>query len=300
MPDNDPYLGDRKNLARRFPTQRRRELFIAWYLVYGDGYQAALEAGWPESNAKQRASELLRDPDILAAIRSAQGERAKRINLTADRVLREAAYVALSNIDNYQLDETGNIVPKDDVSPAVMRAVKSIKYRTEHRRTRGRNNESDEEIEIRTAEITLWSKPDVLRLTFQHLGMIKTQVELTGKDGTPLIPLEAARRAFADATIRNIDETPIEIDVIPEDRRLAASSRAGEDVTGVVFDGDDLVYKGIRARLATEDSGETFTLTMSHPDAPGDVRTIAVSKSDAQTRGIAEIDDLLDLYGAAS
>lgn len=296
MPDNDPFLGDRKNLAKTFPAKRRRELFIAWYLVFGDGYMAAREAGWPENTAKQRAHEMLRDPDILAAIRQAQGERSRRVNLTADRVLRELAYVALSNVDNFELNAEGKIVPRDDISPSVMRAVKSIKYRTEYTREKG----SDTEITVQTAELTLWNKTEAIKMAMQHLGMLKTMVELTGKDGAPLIPLEAARNALTAARVANIDEEPVDYEVIEEDRQLAASAKAGEEITGVQFDGDDLIYKGIRASLARDTDGESFVVTMHHPDAPGDVRILKMPiGADVKQKSIQEIEDLTDLYGAA-
>jgi phage terminase small subunit len=296
MPDNDPFLGDRRELAKTYPARRRRELFIAWYLVFGDGYAAALEAGYPEKTAKQRAYELLHDHDVMAAIRQAQGARSKRINLTADRVLRELAYVALSNVDNFILDEHGKIVPRDDISPAVMRAVKSIKYRTEFTREKG----SDKEVEVQTAELTLWNKTEAIKLAMQHMGMLKTQIELTGKDGAPLIPLEAARNALAAARTADIDAEPVDYEIIEEDRQLAAQAKAGEEITGIQFDGDDLVYKGIRASLAKDIDGETFVVTMHHPDAPGDVRVLRLPVGeDIKQKSIQEVDDLIDLYGAA-
>jgi phage terminase small subunit len=296
MPDNDPFAGDRKELAKTFPARRRRELFIAWYLVFGDGYQAALEAGWPEKTAKQRAYEMLRDPDILAAIRQAQGERSRRVNLTADRVLRELAYVALSNVDNFELNADGKIVPRDDISPSVMRAVKSIKYRTEYTREKG----SDTEVEVQTAELTLWNKTEAIKLAMQHMGMLKTQIELTGKDGAPLIPLEAARSALIASRTADIDSEPVDYEIIEEDRQLAATAKAGEEIDGVQFDGDDMVYKGIRASLAKDSDGETFVVTMHHPDAPNDVRVLRLpSGEDVKQKSISEINDLTDLYGAA-
>lgn len=296
MPDNDPYLGDKKELAKTFPARRRRELFIAWYLVFGDGYAAALEAGYPEKTAKQRAYDLLHDPDVLSAIRQAQGDRSRRVNLTADRVLRELAYVALSNIDNFELNAEGKIVPKEDVSPAVMRAVKSIKYRSEYTREKG----SETEIEVKTAELTLWNKTEGIKLAMSHLGMLKTTIELTGKDGIPLIPLDAARSALAAARTANVDDEPIEYEIIEEDRQLAAAARAGEEIDGTQFDGDDLVYKGIRASLTRDTDGEKFIITMSHPDAPSDVRRLVIGVGeDAKQKSMQEIDDLTDLYGAA-
>lgn len=292
----DYFAADKRELAKTFPARRRRELFIAWYLVYGDGYRAALEAGWPEATAKQRATEMLRDPDIGAAISAAQGARARRVKLTADRVLRELAYVALSNIDNFTLDEHGKIVPREDVSPAVMRSVKSIKYRTEY----VKDKSSGDETTVQTAELTLWSKTEALKSAMSHLGMLRTTIELTGKDGTPLIPLEAARSALAHARVANIDDEPIDYEVIPEDHRLAAAAHRGEEIAGVDYDGDDMIYKGIRVSREERDE-ESFIVRMHHPDAPSDVRELViVAGEDHKQKSIQEIDDLTDLYGAAT
>lgn len=289
----DYFAADKKELAKTFPARRRRELFIAWYLVYGDGYKAARECGYPEATAKQRGHDLLRDADVAAAIRQAQGERARRVNLTADRVLRELAYVALSNVDNFELNHEGKIVPKDDISPAVMRSVKSIKYRTEFIRERG----SETETTVQTAELTLWNKNEAIKMAMSHLGMLKTMIELTGKDGTPLIPLDAARGALIAAQTPNLDEEPVDYEVIEDDRALASAAKAGEEIgSGVIIDGDDLIYKGIRAKLGRDEQGEFITLF--HPDAPDDIRVIPAGP-DKEKSTIAEINDLTDLYGVA-
>jgi hypothetical protein len=100
----------RKLPERRKPTRRAkstRELridrFVAHFLIHLNGRKAAIEAGYSPDSARFTASELLADPKINAKIEVAMAERAKRLNMEADDVLRDL--VAIAKADPRELIE---------------------------------------------------------------------------------------------------------------------------------------------------------------------------------------------------
>lgn len=72
---------------RMSPKQKR---FVAEYLGDLNATQAAIRAGYSPRTAASMGHDLLKKPEIAAAIEAAQAERARRTEITADRVLAEA------------------------------------------------------------------------------------------------------------------------------------------------------------------------------------------------------------------
>jgi phage terminase small subunit len=82
-------------MARRLTL--RQTNFIEEYRIDGNGTQAALRAGYSTKASAQAAHELLRNPKIIAELRSREIGRFKTNDVTADRVLKELARVAFSD-----------------------------------------------------------------------------------------------------------------------------------------------------------------------------------------------------------
>lgn len=76
----------------------KQKAFVAEYLIDLNASAAARRAGYSEKTAHSIGDENLRKPEIAAAIASAQGERSKRTEVTADRVLKELAKIGFSDI----------------------------------------------------------------------------------------------------------------------------------------------------------------------------------------------------------
>lgn len=72
--------------------------FCHEYIVDFNGTQSAIRAGYSEKTAGAIASRLLKDVKIQTRIRENIKERAERTEITADRVIREFAKIAFSNI----------------------------------------------------------------------------------------------------------------------------------------------------------------------------------------------------------
>ena len=72
-----------------------QSVFVQEYLIDLNATQAAIRAGYSAKTAEQQGYQLLQKPSVQAAIAERQKEREQRTAVTADRVLLEAARLAL-------------------------------------------------------------------------------------------------------------------------------------------------------------------------------------------------------------
>lgn len=159
------------------PLNPRHALFVREYLVDLNGTQAALRAGYEPRSAAEQASALLNLPKIAAAVERGKAQRASRINVTADQVLAEMSLLANSRVDNYYIDDFGQVKVTDDAPEGAMGAVQSIKKKIKHH--------TDGSITYEV-ELKLWDKPNPLKLMGRHVGLFPDRVEHVGKDGGPI------------------------------------------------------------------------------------------------------------------
>ena len=76
----------------------RQAAFVAEYMIDLNAAAAARRAGYSARTAEAQASRLLANVKISAAIAEAQAARAKRTEITADRVLKEIGLIAFAPI----------------------------------------------------------------------------------------------------------------------------------------------------------------------------------------------------------
>lgn len=76
------------------PKQQR---FVDEYLIDLNGKQAAIRAGYSTTNADSIAYQLLHKTPVMEAIEAGRKQQQERTKITADRVLREIASVALAD-----------------------------------------------------------------------------------------------------------------------------------------------------------------------------------------------------------
>jgi len=81
----------------------KRERFVREYLVDLNATQAAIRAGYSPKTANEQGARLLANVSIRDAITRGQQDRAERLQVTADKVLRdlEAARVAALAAGHY-------------------------------------------------------------------------------------------------------------------------------------------------------------------------------------------------------
>lgn len=80
------------------PKQQR---FVDEYLIDLNATQAAIRAGYSVDTARQMGSENLSKPDIADAIAEKRRKQAEKLDLSADRVLRELSLIGFSNMADY-------------------------------------------------------------------------------------------------------------------------------------------------------------------------------------------------------
>lgn len=186
-------------------TDRQRR-FCEEYIIDLNATQAAIRAGYAVKTAQEQSSRLLSNVMVQAEIQRLQRERSERTQIRADRVLREIACLAFSDIGEI-LDFTGTdprLRPACKIPEHARRAISSFKVR---RYVEGPGEESRE---VEVTEFKLWSKDSNLEKLAKHLGLLKDQVEVTGKDGGPieatLIDQSLARLRQARGEPGNADE----------------------------------------------------------------------------------------------
>jgi phage terminase small subunit len=72
----------------------KQQAFVREYLIDLNATQAAIRAGYSAKTAEQQGCRLLRNVQIATQLQKAMDGRAKRVELTADRVLQEIQKMA--------------------------------------------------------------------------------------------------------------------------------------------------------------------------------------------------------------
>lgn len=139
----------------------RREMFCREYVVDFDGKAAAMRSGFAAKNAAAQASRLLKFPAVQERIRSLMAERAKRVEINADQVLRELARIGFSDIRALFKDDGAMKDPKD-WPKSLARAIASIEV---------------DEILVEgrlvgyTKKVKFWPKVQALELIGRHISL---------------------------------------------------------------------------------------------------------------------------------
>lgn len=151
----------------------KQKRFVEEYLVDLNATQAAIRAGYSEKTARSQGQRLLTNVDIQAAIQEGQGKRSERTKITQDRVLKEFARIAFSDLrDSAKWSESGlELVPSDDLDDDVAAAIQEVSIRE----TEGERSSS------KTVKVKHYDKIRALEFLAEHLGMVNRKVDLNLK-----------------------------------------------------------------------------------------------------------------------
>lgn len=161
----------------------KRARFVKEYLTDLNATRAAEAAGYKATTAKSQGSRLLTYDDVSAAIQVGQSKRLSGLEITADRVLKEIARLAFSDVRKL-FDADGNLkaIPDlDDDAAAALSTVEVLREKTTRRQEGEESIESNEHV----VKVKSWDKPKSLELLAKHLRLLTDHIEL----GTPL-PLQ--------------------------------------------------------------------------------------------------------------
>ncbi len=184
-----------ENLAKRKPQKRqiteKEKAFTREYIIDKNGAGAAIRAGFSARVAKQQACALMKRKhvgDEIARLLQKQGER---LEISADRVIKEIAKLAFSDI--CQLFDSGGLLKdvsslENDVS-ATVSSVESLEEYDGH---------GDQKVLIgNTKKVKLWDKTKALEMLGRHFKLF-SDVVIT-RDGDFLEKMEAAQKRLDEA-----------------------------------------------------------------------------------------------------
>ncbi len=177
---------------------RGHRRFALEYLIDRNATQAAIRAKFSRKTAGSIGCQLLKRPDVRAAI----DEEMQRINedatLKAHEISRELSRIgAIDSTSIY--NEDGSFKKISEMPEDVRRAISSIEMEsipiTKHRPALdkkgqpipGKTEEVTEFVQ-RIKKISFWNKNEALGLLARHRKMLTDKHEVTGKDGQPLAP----------------------------------------------------------------------------------------------------------------
>lgn len=143
----------------------KQQQFVVEYLVDLNATQAAIRAGYSPKTAGVQGFDLLKKPEIAAAIESLRNEHAKNTGLTVERVLTEAMRLAFFDIRKLT-DAEGNPIPINQLDDDTAAAIQGLELATE----RSRDDEGSGTL-VRKYKIA--DKNAALERLFKHLGLFQ-------------------------------------------------------------------------------------------------------------------------------
>jgi phage terminase small subunit len=172
----------------------RQEVLAREYVATGNLTEAARRAGYSESTALRTVHHWTgknpkrQKPALIARIAELQAKKAAKIDVSADKVLRELCAIAFADICDVIQIEDGHVTVTDTaaLTPAQRAALGTIK-------------ETRAGIEIKMAD-----KIAALDRLGKHLGLFREQVDvtLTGLEGMTTDELRAWRAELAEREAR--------------------------------------------------------------------------------------------------
>ncbi len=156
--------------AKGTVTEAHRR-FVDEYLIDSNGTRAYRVAypGASYAAARTNAGRLLALPTVAREVRAGRAAQRRRTRVTADRVLRELAVIAFSDIGDL-FDPDGRPIPVQQLDPATRRAIaaRTVSSATD---ASGVLNEK--------FHVRLWDKLRALDLLARHLGLDRLPPPLT-------------------------------------------------------------------------------------------------------------------------
>lgn len=156
------------------PKQAR---FVAEYLVDLNATQAAIRAGYSMKTADSIGLQLLRKTQVASAIQRGQEERAQRVEVTQDMVVRELARVAFSDARRL-FREDGSLKAPHELDDDTAAALASIEILEEYA-----GSGKERCLVGYTKKVRRWDKTKALELLGRHLSMWKDTATLTVRFG---------------------------------------------------------------------------------------------------------------------
>lgn len=147
-------------------SDQRRAIFPAAYVANGgNGKEAAIAAGFAESGAKSTACRLLKEPEVLAAIKVLQDELLTKHSMTAETVMKQLA--AIVHFDIRKLfDENGQMKNVRDLDDDTASALASIEVDDDY------SGKGEERVALRTTKVKIFDKNTAITNAMKHYKLL--------------------------------------------------------------------------------------------------------------------------------
>ena len=159
----------------------KQQRFVDEYLIDLNATAAYRRAGYTAKGnaAEVNAARLLRNAQVVLAVKEAMKARETRTMITQDRVLQELARIAFFDIRKLYNEDGSMKLPHelDDDAAAVLSGVDISTALIAG---------AEEPTSVQTKKAKVFDKGAALTLAMRHLGMLTDKTEVTGKDGAPL------------------------------------------------------------------------------------------------------------------
>ena len=156
------------------PLNAKQARFVAEYRIDLNKTQAAIRAGYSKRTAGSIGEELLRKPEIAAAVAQQTQAQMEKAELTASRTLEEMRRLAFSNVREL-FDENGDLRPIQTLTREQAACIASIEVVMKNA-TAG-----DGKVD-RILKVRVWDKPKVLEMVGKHFALLVDRVRIEGED----------------------------------------------------------------------------------------------------------------------
>lgn len=160
----------------------KQERFCEEYLVDLNASAAARRAGYSKDTAASIGGENLQKPEIAARITELRKERSERVQVDADRVLRELCLLGFSNMMDYVTPQDDGSMVMDFSSITRDKAAAIQEFVVdEYKEGRGKDAR-----DVKKTKFKLADKKGALVEIGRHLGMFDDKLRMLGPDGGPI------------------------------------------------------------------------------------------------------------------
>lgn len=162
----------------------RQAAFIDQYMVDRNATQAAIRAGYAKRAAGVEGSRLLANAKIRSEIDRRIAATAEKLEVTAERVVRELAKVAFANMADY-MRANADGSPVLDFSALTRDQAAALGSVTVEEFKDGRSDKR----EVRRTKFQMWDKPRALELLGKHFKLFTEVHEHDHKGSLTLMGL---------------------------------------------------------------------------------------------------------------
>jgi len=158
--------------AQSLTIKQRR--FCEEYIVDLNGTSAALRAGYSPPSAHITASQLLAKRKTIKYINYLKIQRARRLEVTQDRIVQELARIAYHDLRTFYTADH-EAVPLQSITDDQQTAIKNIAFRNKVEDVPTEQPDGSIKMEKVSKRVvsnyTLYSRIDALRMLGHHVGM---------------------------------------------------------------------------------------------------------------------------------